>query len=216
MRTAAVILLVTAILLQGGMCMAAERFFPGFRVTSPYGPRIHPIHHVLRFHTGIDLVKQHQTPIRAVAGGTVTYACLGHPGSGYSGFGNVVAVRDNGGYTHVYAHLDRIMVEIGDFFAIGHIIGTQGSTGQSTGSHLHYEVRREGWGTHIEPIEYLERYYEEAGITDTDNHWAKAAISWAQETGLMVGSPDGNFYPDEPITRAQLAVVLQRFAKLMG
>ena len=212
MKTTAAIILVVAIMMHGGVAMAAERFFPGFRVTSPFGPRIHPIHRTERFHTGIDLVKQHQTPIHTVAGGRVIYARFGQRGTGYGGFGNVVAVKDANGYIHIYAHLDQILVELDDFFAIGHVIGTQGNTGQSTGSHLHYEVRRGGWGTHVDPIVYLERYYEEAGILDTDDHWAWEAIKWVQEAGLMSGYPDGNFYPDEPVTRAQLAVILHRFA----
>ncbi|MBU8715377.1 M23 family metallopeptidase [Brevibacillus parabrevis] len=131
-----------------------------YRVTSPYGPRKDPITGASEtFHTGVDLVKAHRAPIRAFVDGTITHAKIGVSGTGYGGFGIVVAVRDKNGYTHMYAHLDDVSVHVGDMVQRGDVVGHQGSTGRSTGSHLHYEVRRRGYGTHTDPIAYLREYY---------------------------------------------------------
>lgn len=130
-----------------------------YRVTSPFGPRKDPINGATAFHTGIDLVKAHRSPIRAFVAGTVTHAKMGVAGTGYGGFGITVAVRDKNGATHMYAHLYDVTVSVGDTVKRGDVVGHQGSTGRSTGSHLHYEVRRKGYGTHTDPIAYLREYY---------------------------------------------------------
>lgn len=130
-------------------------------MTSSYGWRTDPINGLTRFHTGIDMTKYHRAPVRAVVPGVVTFARYGHWGTGYGDFGNVVAVRDRNDYTHMYAHLSQILVSWGDTVARGDVVGLQGSTGRTTGSHLHYEVRAGGYGTHIEPLSYLRQYYAE-------------------------------------------------------
>lgn len=132
-----------------------------YRVTSPFGPRKDPINGATAFHTGIDLVKAHRSPIRAFVAGTVTHAKMGVAGTGYGGFGITVAVRDKNGATHMYAHLNDATVNVGDMVKRGDVVGHQGSTGRSTGSHLHYEVRRKGYGTHTDPIAYLREYYRD-------------------------------------------------------
>ena len=132
----------------------------GWRVTSPYGWRVHPIYHYRGFHRGIDLVKPHQHPIPAFIGGRVIFAGMGQGGTGFGGYGNVVAVRDQWGHTHVYSHLHSIGVQPGQTIPRGHIVGTQGATGIATGSHLHYEVRARsspswGWMSDVDPGQYL-------------------------------------------------------------
>ncbi len=134
--------------------------FKDYRITSPYGMRIHPIHRTERFHSGVDLVKPHRSPISAFVGGKVTWAKWGASGTGFGGFGNVAQVADKYDHNHIYAHLDEIRVREGQTIQKGEVVGLQGSTGQSTGSHLHYEVRTGGWGTHINPGEYLTKYEE--------------------------------------------------------
>jgi len=133
--------------------------FEGYRITSPYGQRTHPIRGGSHFHTGIDMTKSHQAPIHAFVSGKVIWAKWGARGTGYGGFGNVVAIRDSNGYTHMYAHLDSITVREGQDVKQGDVIGKQGATGEVTGSHLHYEVRSSGWGTHVDPVKYLDEYF---------------------------------------------------------
>ncbi|MBP1993240.1 M23 family metallopeptidase [Paenibacillus eucommiae] len=148
--------------------------FPGYRITSPYGMRLDPITGVPSFHTGIDMVKFHRAPIFAFAAGEVVHAREGVTGSGFGGFGNVVAVKDERGALQCYAHLDSISVKVGQKIAEGLEIGKQGMTGRVTGSHLHYEVRKTsspsyGFGTHTDPYQYLlELGEEEYKVTAED------------------------------------------------
>lgn len=139
--------------------------FSGYRVTSNYGWRIHPISKINKFHAGIDLVKTHKAPIYAFTGGTVQYSGIGVSGSGVGGYGNVVVIKDSNGYIHVYAHLDSVNVKKGQNISKGDMIGRQGATGQVTGSHLHYEIRKPsnvslGWTSKqetstVDPTKYL-------------------------------------------------------------
>ncbi|WP_289138406.1 peptidoglycan DD-metalloendopeptidase family protein [uncultured Brevibacillus sp.] len=125
------------------------------------------------FHTGIDLVKTHQAPINAFVAGEVIHAKEGVAGSGFGGYGIVVAIRDpETGHLHCYAHLDSVAVKVGDKVKQGQLIGRQGNTGQSTGSHLHYEIRKSsspqyGWIADrekncFEPVKYLDDYFTKA------------------------------------------------------
>lgn len=149
----------------------------GYKVTSGYGYRKDPIGSGQDvFHPGIDMVKEHKAPIYAFAGGTVVFAGLGKTGSGLGGYGNVVLIKDLNGYGHLYAHLDSVVVTTGAQVSKGQMIGRQGATGQVTGSHLHYEIRREtspsyGWSADksastIDPIAYLKLLDEEAETTE--------------------------------------------------
>lgn len=100
------------------------------RITSPYGPRWGD------WHTGIDIDGTTGQPVRAADGGTVVSA-------GWDGaYGRAVQIRHSGGVYTFYAHLSRISVSVGEQVAQGETIGYVGSTGHSTGSHLHFEVRR--------------------------------------------------------------------------
>ncbi|WP_409179203.1 M23 family metallopeptidase [Brevibacillus fortis] len=146
----------------------------------PYGPRVDPFTTKQVFHTGIDLVKKHRSPIRAFVTGVVTHAKEGVKGSGYGGFGIVVAVKDQNGCTHVYAHLHSTSVRVGDQVKCGDVVGLQGSTGRSTGSHLHYEVRRGGFGTHTDPVAYLREYYQsvDKSVDRGDEDTVKALEPW--------------------------------------
>ncbi|WP_235615885.1 peptidoglycan DD-metalloendopeptidase family protein [Brevibacillus reuszeri] len=144
-----------------------------YRVTSPFGWRSGPINGNREFHTGIDLVKTHQAPINAFVAGEVMHAKEGVAGSGFGGYGIVVAIRDpETGHLHCYAHLDSVAVKVGDKVKQGQLIGRQGNTGQSTGSHLHYEIRKSsspqyGWIADrekncFEPVKYLDDYFAKA------------------------------------------------------
>src|SRR5690625_259873 len=147
--------------------------FKDYRQTSTYGWRIHPIQKVRKFHAGIDLVKLKggtNAPIEAFVGGEVIYAGDGKSGTGVGGYGNVVAIKDSKDACHVYAHLDRVSVKKGQTIKTGQKIGNQGTTGNVTGAHLHYEVRKKsspslGWSSKMEnatydPTDYLKNYKE--------------------------------------------------------
>lgn len=103
-----------------------------FRFTSGFGRRWG------RAHEGIDLAGAHGSPIYATADGTVTHA------GWESGYGNMVEIRHPYGYTTRYGHLSKVGVEEGQKVSRGERIGDMGSTGRSTGTHLHYEVRAGG------------------------------------------------------------------------
>ena len=99
-------------------------------------------------HAGVDLAAPRGTPIFATADGVVTEA------GRESGYGNVVRVQHELGFETVYAHLSSISVRPGQLLSRGEKIGGMGSTGRSTGSHLHYEVRVNG--KPVNPMIYLE------------------------------------------------------------
>lgn len=115
---------------------------------SSYGYRIHPIYGDRRFHAGTDFAAGCGTPIYAAASGTVSYAGY------YGGYGNYVKIN-HGGVETAYAHIapGGIRVAYGQFVAVGQVIAVTGTTGDSTGCHLHFEVRVNGYTT--DPIEYL-------------------------------------------------------------
>ncbi len=114
----------------------------GARITSPFGYRIHPIFKSRIFHTGIDYAIASGTPIRASNSGKVIYS------GWYGGYGKVVII-DHGIYkgqstSTLYAHMSRQAVSVGQSVSKGQVIGYVGSTGYSTGPHVHFEVRING------------------------------------------------------------------------
>jgi murein DD-endopeptidase MepM/ murein hydrolase activator NlpD len=115
-------------------------------VSSGYGWRIHPILGTSRLHTGWDMNGACGEPIRAAAGGRVFFT--GWKG----GYGNAVMIDHGGGLSTLYAHQSTIAVSYGDRVAAGDVIGWVGTTGLSTGCHLHWEVRV--GGTPVDPSGY--------------------------------------------------------------
>ena len=116
-------------------------------VTSGFGYRVHPIFHVRKMHTGIDIDADMGDPIRAASAGTVISA--GWRG----GYGKCVVISHGGGLATLYGHLSTISVSLGDRVKRGEVIGKVGSTGYSTGPHLHFEVRVNG--EPVDPLGYL-------------------------------------------------------------
>lgn len=108
------------------------------RITSRFGMRKHPILHTMRRHEGVDYAAPTGTPVATVGDGVVETA------GWQNGFGNVVIVRHNASYKTVYGHLSRIRVKRGQSVQQGQLIGNVGSTGWSTGPHLHFEYRVNG------------------------------------------------------------------------
>ena len=108
------------------------------RQSSSYGNRIHPIYGTKKFHDGIDLAAPGGSPVLAYSQGTVTYA-------GWNGgYGNYVAIDHGNGYTTFYGHMSKINVSKGQTVSKGTRIGSVGTTGNSTGNHLHFGAKYNG------------------------------------------------------------------------
>ena len=120
---------------------------PGREITSRFGNRKDPFLGRLAFHGGIDFRTPSGTPILSAGAGVVTHA--GRNG----GYGKMVEIDHGNGITTRYAHLSLVEVREGDVVEMGARIGKSGSTGRSTGPHLHYEIRRNGDA--IDPMAYL-------------------------------------------------------------
>ncbi len=108
------------------------------RITSPFGPRRHPIFGVRSMHSGIDLAAPGGTPIKASEGGLVIYS------GWYGGYGKVIIIDHARGYSTLYAHMSSTAKKVGDRVGQGDVVGYEGSTGYATGPHLHFEVRHQG------------------------------------------------------------------------
>lgn len=121
---------------------------PGYtRVTSPYGYRTHPILKTKKLHTGVDLAVPSGSKIVAANAGKVILAKYN------GGYGNCVIIDHGGKISTLYAHNSKLLVKEGDVVARGDVIAKSGSTGLSTGPHLHFEVRVNG--NHTDPMPYI-------------------------------------------------------------
>jgi murein DD-endopeptidase MepM/ murein hydrolase activator NlpD len=107
-------------------------------VTSPFGWRHHPVFGIRRFHTGVDLAGPNHSPIKAADSGSVLYT------GWYGGYGKVVIISHGKGMATLYAHLSVIKAQAGENVTKGQVIAYEGTTGFSTGPHLHFEVRLNG------------------------------------------------------------------------
>jgi murein DD-endopeptidase MepM/ murein hydrolase activator NlpD len=116
-------------------------------ISSPFGWREHPILGTQRFHSGLDFAVDYGTPIGATAPGIVIFA------GWYGGYGNAVILDHGGGVTTLYGHTEELLVSEGETVQGGQVIARAGSTGLSTGPHLHFEVREDG--EPVDPANYL-------------------------------------------------------------
>jgi len=119
-----------------------------YRVTSTFGMRKHPILRKYKMHTGVDIAADKGAAIVAANSGTVIMA-----GYDNTGYGNMVVIDHGGGITTLYAHASKLLVKVGDKVKAGQTIAKGGSTGLSTGNHLHFEVRVNG-----EPVDPMKGY----------------------------------------------------------
>jgi len=108
------------------------------RLTVGFGMRLHPLLNVRRMHTGVDWAAPRGTPVIAAGPGQVVFA--GEKGE----YGNAVVIDHGGGWQTLYSQLSRIEAGVGDCVAFGALIGKVGSTGLSSGPHLHFEVQKNG------------------------------------------------------------------------
>jgi len=127
------------------------------RMASGYGWRIDPVYHSRRFHAGMDFTAPIGTDIYATANGTVQSA------GWQQGYGNCVQINHGFGYVTLYGHMSAIKVRVGQSVKRGAVIGLVGSTGKSTGPHLHYEVHFRG--TIMNPQNY---YYLDLSPAEYD------------------------------------------------
>jgi len=118
------------------------------RISSGFGNRIHPVTRRRSFHSGIDIANSRGTSILASRNGKVTFA-------GYKGtYGNFIIVNHGNGIETAYAHLSSINVRVGQSVTQGDVIGKMGTTGRSTGNHLHFEIRI--GGSAVNPSKYIQ------------------------------------------------------------
>jgi len=116
-------------------------------ITSPYGWRTHPIFGTSRYHSGIDIGADYGDSVRAADGGVVIYA------DWMSGYGKTVIIEHGNGISTLYGHNSELLVSEGQRVRKGEVVSRVGSTGNSTGPHLHFEVRQNGSPT--SPLDYL-------------------------------------------------------------
>lgn len=141
---------------ENGLVMPAQG-----PITSYFGYRYHPILHFTRFHAGVDIGAGWGSPIVAAGDGRVV-------GAGWSGgYGREVQIAHGGGLVSIYGHMSQIVTEPGSFVRRGQLIGYVGSSGLSTGPHLHFEVRQGNT-----PVNPLAVHFASAPLTDA--HLAEA------------------------------------------
>ncbi|WP_028239689.1 M23 family metallopeptidase [Stutzerimonas azotifigens] len=118
-------------------------------ISSPFGPRTDPISGRVSMHKGMDFAGEPGSDVLAVAAGVVSRS------ERAPGYGNVVEIRHAEGYATVYGHNQSNLVQVGDLVQPGQVIAKLGSTGRSTGPHLHFEVRKDG--RPVNPAAFLAR-----------------------------------------------------------
>ena len=119
----------------------------GYTVTSVFGWRLHPVHGYYRMHNGVDLAAPKGTPIYASRSGQVTVAKYGTDAGYY------VTVNHGDGFASVYMHMTHYVVSVGQYVSQGQVIGYVGSTGASTGPHLHFGIMKDG--VYVNPMKYI-------------------------------------------------------------
>ena len=118
------------------------------RISSPFGYRWHPVHGGYRMQNGIDMASPQGTPIKATKSGTVTTASYQAGGAGY-----YVSINHGGGFSSIYMHMTHYIVRSGQYVEQGQVIGYVGSTGASTGPHLHFGISYNG--SYVNPSNYI-------------------------------------------------------------
>ena len=134
-----------------GVSVPSRMPVEGVRLTSSYGMRDHPVLRQRRQHNGVDLAAAHGTPVYATADGRIGKAQY------WGSYGNYVQIEHGGNLQTRYAHLSSYTVSSGEQVRKGDLIGYIGSTGRSTGPHLHYEVRVQG--EPVDPVPYMVARY---------------------------------------------------------
>lgn len=119
-----------------------------YTITSAFGMRVHPVLGYERMHNGVDMAAPAGTPIYAAKSGKVTTASYQSGGAGY-----YVSINHGDGFSSIYMHMTRYIVSAGQYVKAGQVIGYVGSTGISTGNHLHFGISYNG--TYVNPMKYI-------------------------------------------------------------
>ncbi|MBQ7767256.1 MAG: peptidoglycan DD-metalloendopeptidase family protein [Oscillospiraceae bacterium] len=119
-----------------------------YTLTSPFGMRMHPIQKVWKMHNGVDMAAPQGTPIYAAKAGKVTTTSYQAGGAGY-----YVSINHGDGFSSIYMHMTHYIVSPGQYVSAGQVIGYVGSTGGSTGPHLHFGISYNG--TYVNPMNYV-------------------------------------------------------------
>lgn len=180
-----------------------------FYIASPYGYRVDPITFESNvWHGGVDLVSD-DTNVRAVKNGSVLRSRIVNDKSNRTWeWGNYVSVAGDDNRITYYCHLAERLVEEGQPISAGQIIGIEGSTGRSTGRHLHFELRDWG-GTQYNPCLYLGIPNIKGFVYEPpkpEQHWWDDALAWGIENGITDGTD-----PEGVATRAMLITMLKRY-----
>ncbi len=154
------------------------------RVTSGFKMRFHPLLNKWRAHLGVDYAAPTGTPARTVGDGTVEFA------GWQNGYGNVVIVKHRSNHTTLYAHLSKVSVKKGQSVSQGQTIGNVGSTGWSTGPHLHFEFRIDG--VHKDPLTIAKQSESiplpASAMADFKRHAQAVKRDWAAAASMTVAS----------------------------
>lgn len=126
-----------------------------FLITSPYGEKVHPVLKTKKMHNGIDIKAENKTDILAINDGTIISS------EELGGYGKTIIIDHGNGVSSLYAHCDELLSTVDDKVTKGQVIAKVGSTGLSTGPHLHFEIREYGKVTDPLANHYLGRYLEE-------------------------------------------------------
>lgn len=184
------------------------------RITSAYGARTDPITGSPNVpHWGLDMVNA-DSIIRAASAGKVAVSQIITDRSNLTWqWGNYVAILTDDGHVIYYCHMAQRLVTVGQRVEAGDQLGIMGSTGQTTGAHLHFEVRT-AKNEHVNAADYL-GIVNAVGIVQTaqtadPGAYSDAAVAWAVANGIMLGDGNGNMMLDEPCTRRQVATMLYR------
>ena len=173
-------------------------------------------------HKGIDFYADNRD-VYCTCEGKVRYI-----GFDADGWGRYVDVLDGEGNRHIFCHLvkDSVKVGVGQSVNPLTVLGTMGSTGNSTGVHLHYQIN-DSSNTPIDPSAYMGIPNEKGTYNSKEfqimfkdqnkiAQWAASAVKTVYENGIMAGDADGNFRPADAVTRQELAVVLAKIIERIG
>lgn len=191
-----------------------------YKITSPFGTRTDPMtgKEGAR-HDGIDLVLWKGwgalSPIGAAWDGIVK--TVSYDGSR----GNYVVIDHGDDVETHYYHMasGTVCVSLGDHVTAGQLLGQMGSTGASTGAHLHFQL--EIYGEPVDPLPFIsgeDMLVGSGGASGDDNEpaeWSAEAVAWAVENGILYGDENGNLMLRQPCTREQMIVFLHRMYRLI-